>query len=211
MRYIFLMMMFVSVLFSAQQRQIILGSFSIKSNATSYFSSVQKTVDTDEELKRLMDKYSLKVEHKKVGDYNVVSICPFTDYPSLFQTMAEVKKQFPEAYAIKYPAFPSMMQEKPVMQEKPEVVEEEVQDKVVTEALQEEELAQDVEALAIEDEPLAVPDFSAAVKKPAPIPTPIVEAQTDDYDEIMLVILLLLVIIAYIIYKIKTKKREPEE
>ena len=207
MRYIFLTMMFVSVLFSAQQRQIILGSFSVESNALFYSLEVQKKVDADTDLKRLMDKYSAKVEYKKVGNYSVVAICPFPGYPSLFQTMAEVQKQFPEAYAIKYPAFASMIQAKPMIEDEPTVIEkvEAIQDEV----LQEEELAQEVESLEAEDEPLIVPDFTSVVKKPTPLPIPIAEVEADNYDEIMLILLLLLVVIAYIIYKLKTKKKDP--
>jgi len=225
MKFIFLIMSFASMLFSAQQRQIVLGSFSIESNALFYSLSVQKTIDTDENLKSLLEKYNVKVEYKKIGAYNVVAICPFDDYPSLFQTIAAVKKHYPQAYAIRFPAFSTMIEKKQV--EEKVIEEEPVIKKPEPMQISDEEpdIAElETEVKALEDEPEAqkselvepefVPAASPVVKKPTPLPAPVqMMDEADNFNEIMLLLLLLLVIIAYIIYKIKAKKKElpPEE
>lgn len=199
MRYILMMAMLVSMLFAQQQKQIILGSFSIERNALFYSVEVQKNVDTDAQLKRLIDKYSLKVEYKKVGPYNVVSICAFDDNPSLFETIAVVKKHYPTAYAIRFPALASAIQT-------PSIAEEELM-------VQEEELVPVVAKVEVVEEvkALEVKPVEPEVKhKPQ---TPQVDSSDESYsfEELLLIIALLLGVIGFVLYKINMKKNEEEE
>ena len=213
MRYIVLVMMMAGMLFSAQQKQIILGSFSIESNALFYSIHVQKHVDKDAELKKLIDKYSLKVEYKKVGAYNVVSISPFDDYPSLFVTIAEVKKHYPAAYAINFPAFASQlanktMSDEPIAQEPEEEVAEDTTESqeqaVEEETAQQEEMPQQQQEEEIKYEP----------KIDNPIALPIEELESEEslvMSDLILLIALLLVIIGFVLYKINMKKKEEKK
>ena len=184
MRYIFMMMILATMLFSQQQRQIILGSFSIESNALFYSLDAQKHVAQDAKLKKLIDKYSLEVEYNKVGDYNVVTIYPFDDYPSLFATIAVVKKYYPSAYAIKYPALATLFKARSFEEEEEK---ESIFDK-------EESQTQDIkyEPKLFQAEPLEVDTSS----------------QSFSMDELLLLIALLLVLIVFILYKIKVKKNK---
>ena len=212
MKFIFLVTMFTTMLFSAQQRQIVIGSFSVESNALNYTKVVQEQLRGDDVLNGLMQKYALKVEHKKVGDYNVVSLCAFENYPSLFETIAVVQKYYPQAYAIKFPAFGAKEQPKPTLLQEPPVVEEQP-DALEEEALKEEELSKEIDAVQeAADEPIVVPEVTPVVQKPMPAPTPLPAIQeSDNTQELLLLVLLLIVIIAYVVYKIKTKKRAPQE
>ena len=191
MKLIFMMVMLATMLFSQQQKQIILGSFSIERNALFYSVEVQKNVDTDAQLKRLIDKYSLKVEYKKVGSYNVVSICAFDDNPSLFETIAVVKKHYPTAYAIRFPAFASAIQAPYALEDEP--------------MLQEEEPVFQEEVTV----PLAVAEVAQEVK----VQTPKVDSSDESYsfEELLLLIVLLLGVIGFVLYKINMKKKEEEE
>lgn len=208
MRYIILVMMMAGMLFSAQQKQIILGSFSIESNALFYSIDVQKHVDKDAGLKKLIDKYSLKVEYKKVGAYNVVSISHFNDYPSLFVTIAEVQKHYPAAYAINFPALASQILNKTISDE-PMPQEEVAQDttKLQEEAV-EEETAQQEEMPQQEEEIKYEPKMDNT--KPLLIAETESESSLVMFDLILL-IALLLVIIGFVLYKIKMKKQEEKQ
>ncbi len=218
MRFIFLVTIFASMLFSAQQRQIIIGSFSIQSNAKSYAKLAREELNRDVKLKQLMDKYGLKVELKKIASYNVVSICPFDSYPTLFQTIAVVKKHYPQAYSIKLPTSTPMVHTKPkVIEEEPLAIKEEavaLDEEAVAldeETLKEEQLVAEVDAVQeAADEPIIVPEIEpmADISTPEPIPTPIPQVQeADNTQELLLLLLLLLVVIAYVVYKVKTKKK----
>ncbi len=221
MRLIFLVSIFASMLFSAQQRQIIIGSFSIQSNAKSYVKLAQEEFNRDVKLKQLMDKYGLKVELKKIASYNVVSICPFDGYPSLFKTMAAVKKHYPQAYSIKLRAFtPKIRTESEVVEDNSSALEEEAtaldEEALLLdeEALKEDQLTTEVDAVQeAANEPIVVPEIAPVAKIPTPIPSPISQVQeADNTQELLLLLLLLLVVIAYVVYKIKTKKKViPEE
>lgn len=198
MKLIFMMVMLATMLFSQQQKQIILGSFSIERNALFYSVEVQKNVDTDAQLKRLIDKYSLKVEYKKVGPYNVVSICAFDDNPSLFETIAVVKKHYPTAYAIRFPALASAIQT-PSIEEELMVQEEELVP-VVAKV----EVVEEVKALEVK------PVEPEVKHKPQ---TPQVDSSDESYsfEELLLIIALLLGVIGFVLYKINMKKNEEEE
>ena len=201
MKLILMMVMLATMLFSQQQKQIILGSFSIERNALFYSVEVQKNVDSDAQLKRLIDKYSLKVEYKKVGAYNVVSICAFDDNPSLFETIAVVKKHYPTAYAIRFPAFASAIQTPYALEEEPMLQEEEpVFQEEVPVPLAVAEVAQEVKVLKV---------------KPVEVKaqTPKVDSSDESYsfEELLLLIALLLGVIGFVVYKINMKKKEEEE
>ena len=215
MKYIFMMVMLATVLFSQQQKQIILGSFSIESNALFYSIHVQKHVDSDAHLKKLMDKYSLKLEYKKVGAYNVVSISPFADYPSLFQTIAEIKKSYPQAYAINFPANQSEVvlnqsSTEPAIAEE-DVVRPEI-DKEMQETIDEVVKEEVIEEVAAEEAPqMEEPEIKyepQKIDKPAPT-----QAGAYETFDLMMLVLLLLALIGFVVYKIQTKKPEelPEE
>ncbi len=213
MRFIFLVTIFASMLFSAQQKQIIIGSFSIQSNAENFAKNAQEELNNDVKLKQLMDKYGLKIELKKIASYNAVSICPFDSYPALFQTIAVVKNHYPQAYAINFPAFaPKAEKTEIIQEEKAAALEEEVA-ALDAEVAKEEELLADDAVQEAADEPIIVPEVAPVEKKPTPIPAPIPQVQeTDNTQELLLLLLLLIVVVAYVVYKMKTKKKvEPED
>lgn len=210
MKYLFIMVMLATMLFSQQKKQIILGSFSIESNALFYSLYVQKHVDRDAGLKRLMDKYALKIEYKKVGDYNVVSISPFENYPSLFETIAEVKKHYPEAYAINFPANKSQLLQKPLSTEPtmPEVEEDIAEPEQTTQEAQE---IVPEEEIAVPDEP-EIKYEPQKINKPVPLPRQTEVQNTYETFDLVMLIVLLLVLIGFVVYKIQTKKEElPKE
>ena len=213
MRYIFLMLMLTGMLFSAQQRQIILGSFSIESNALFYSIDVQKTVDSEYRLKEVMEKYSLKLEYKKVGDYNVVTIYPFDNYPSLFKTIDIVKHYYPKAYAIKYPAFASSLKTvEPTVKEEEVAVEEEYEEEVVDDAKEDLVESEDEEVL-VQEPVVEQEEIKYEPQKPqAPVMMKMPEVEPMiTTDDMYLLLGLLLAIIGFVIYKIKAKKKEEIE
>lgn len=200
MRFVVLMMMLVGVLFSAQQRQIIIGSFSIESNALFYSIAVQKKINEEDRLKALVEKYSLNIEYKKIGAYNVVTIYPFENYSSLFEAIGSFKHYYPKAYSIRYPAFSSAVEVEEVV-EIEEV--EESRERVVEENI-EENIENDVEKELIIEEvstPLS-PEIKyepKALKK--------FEPSQNSMTDLILLIALLLVVIGFVIYKLKMKKK----
>ena len=207
MRYIFLLMMLTGMLFSAQQKQIIVGSFSIESNALFYSIDVQKTVDNNPELKKLLEKYGVKVEYRKIGKYNVVSIYPFNDYPSLFVSIAELHKYYPDAYAIRYPAFDSMLKtpveknDEPIIEDEDEDVQETAQVEKVND-LPQEVKTQELKTIV----PKSVEPKEPEIKYEAPSPV-IQKDESLDTNDLILLIILLLVVIGFVAYKIKTKNK----
>ena len=162
-------------------------------------------IDEDSELKALMQKHSLKLEYKKVGDYNVVSICPFENYSSLFVTIAAVQKYYPKAYAINFPAFPNHAVE--VQESEPDV--EAKEPEVAVEEDVAEELVAEIQVVNAQDSDIRFEP--ASMQKPMPMPAAIPMAENEQMlstDDLMLLGALLLAIIGFIIYKIKAKKEE---
>lgn len=204
MRYLFLTMMMVGMLYSAQQRQIIVGSFSIERNALFYSVDVQKQIDEDKELKTLMKKYSLKLDYKAVGAYHVVSISPFKDNPSLFDTINKVQKHYPAAYAINFPAYASMSPA-PVV----EVVVDEIVEPIAK--VQPAEVkVEEVKPKVVEPVKNDVKYEAPVVKKPTPpaVPKETASKSTFVMSDMISLALLLLAIIGFVVYKKKMKKED---
>ena len=215
MKYILTLLMLTGVLFSAQQKQIIIGSFSKESNALFYSLDVQKKIDADEKLQALMQKYGFKLEYNKVGNYHVVRLYPFDNYPSLVVTINKFQEYYPEAYAIRYPAFVTSKSIPKVV--KQTVIEKESMNDAEDDDTQMETAVLDVEAPEPENIKIPEADLKYEPQKvqkqvaPVVIPTPIVvEEASFAMTDILLVVALLLVLIAFIIYKIKMKKKEED-
>jgi len=102
MKFMLLVVILTSMLFSAQ-KQIILGCFSHENNAINDTARLEGYMQSDSSLKKLMQKNSLKVELKKVGDYHVVTLSAFDSYPQLCLTLSKLEKYYNDAYVLEYP------------------------------------------------------------------------------------------------------------
>jgi len=102
MKSLVLILMFCSLLFS-EQMQIVVGCFEYKENSLKRVDRFQEHLKEDKTLSKLFVKYNLKLEVKKVGDYNVVTLSAFQHYPQLFLMISKVKKYYKDSYVLEYP------------------------------------------------------------------------------------------------------------
>ena len=94
-----------SVLFSKEpKKQIILGSYSVKTNAVNAASTLNKQIESDKKLQKFMKSNSLNVTNTLISGYTVVSVNEFDTYKSLFICMNLFQKYYDDAYVLSYPA-----------------------------------------------------------------------------------------------------------
>jgi len=101
MKFIYMVILFSSVLFG-MQKQIILGSYSIEKNALDAVIGVEKRIKEDENLKMMLDRSSVNVMPTVISGYTVVSVNIFHSYEELFPSVKALQKYYPDAYVLKY-------------------------------------------------------------------------------------------------------------
>lgn len=102
MKFIYMMVLLSSMLF-AMQKQIILGSYSVESNAANALNIVKEQIRNDEKLKNVLDVKSVKLENGLISGYSVVSVNAFDSYADLLPVIQIFKTYYDDAFVIKYP------------------------------------------------------------------------------------------------------------
>lgn len=110
MKFIYVMVLFSSMLFG-MQKQIILGSYSVQKNALNALVTVQNQIKNDEKLKILMERGSVKVMSSLNSGYAVVSVNIFTSYTDILPAIKLFKTYYKDAYVLKYEVEGLMEQE----------------------------------------------------------------------------------------------------
>ena len=162
MKIIYVMVLLSSMLF-AMQKQMILGSYSIEKNGLNAVLIAQKQVQNDEKLKSLMENGSLEIMSTKISDYTVVSVNIFSTYTDLLPAMKVFKTYYGDAFALNYPTKGFLQKESM----------KEVEKKAAQEALQNEALLAeeksieqeilDKQSLADEEEAKRLADLESQV------------------------------------------------
>ncbi len=194
MKSIFLIALLSTMLFSAQ-KQIILGCFSHESNAITTTKKLKNNIESDIKLNKLIEKHSLTLELKKIGDYHVVTVSSFDNYPILFLALSKLEKYSEGAYVLNNIIEPEVIVEKfTAPEETQEVIEEVVvEEKVI------------VKEKVTPEPTYEEPEIVEEIK--------IIEPQSslsDYYLEIALGLILLLVMIGIIFFLSKKSSKEEE-
>ena len=127
MKFIVLLMIFTSILFS-WQKQIILGSYSVESNGKRALSTIDKQIKNDILLQSFMEEHSLRTMNTVISGYTVVSINAFDSYTALLNTMNVLKRYYGDAFVLKYPTKNISMAENMEDIEKKAKVEQAIED-----------------------------------------------------------------------------------
>ncbi|MFT5835513.1 MAG: hypothetical protein ACI9RG_000406 [Sulfurimonas sp.] len=99
MKLIFLVIILTTMLFSSQ-KQIIVGSFLQENNALNALVRLNSQILSDDKLSKLINKNSIEVELKKMGEYNAISLSPFNSYVQLLRTLRALEKHYGDAYVL---------------------------------------------------------------------------------------------------------------
>lgn len=102
MKFILIVVLFSTMLFSAQ-KQIILGCFLEDGNGAIATDKLNSYIASDSVLSENMRVNLYKVELKKVGDYDVVTIAPFNTSEQLSVTLKLLSKYYDDSYVLNYP------------------------------------------------------------------------------------------------------------
>lgn len=173
MKSIFLIIVLAITLF-ASEKQIIVGSFLEEKNALNSLVKLNNNILSDAKLSTLIDKNSIEVRVKKIGEYNAISLSPFTSYVQLLRTLKALESYYSDAYVLDNATNEKIAKE--VIEEKIAAIEEQIQEIEKTKVI-----PKTVEAVEVKIH-----------QKIDPISTQ-VEEQTDYTLEILLALLVLLV------------------
>ncbi len=99
MKSILLLIMLTTMLFS-NEKQIIVGSFIQENNALNSLITLNKHILDNKKLSTLINKNSIKVEIKKIGQYNAISLSPFTSYRQMLRTLVVLDSYYDDAYVL---------------------------------------------------------------------------------------------------------------
>lgn len=99
MKLIFLMIMLTTMLFSSE-KQIIVGSFLQEKYALNSLVKLNKHILSDDKLAGLINKNSIEVELKKIGQYHTISLYPFNSYVQLLRTLRALEVYYDDAYVL---------------------------------------------------------------------------------------------------------------
>lgn len=104
MKFIYIMVLFSSILFSSQsQNQIILGSYSVKNNGLNAVKVFEEQIQSEQKINALMQKYNLRVISTEISGYTVVSVNHLESYNSLLDTLKVLKVHYADAFVLHYP------------------------------------------------------------------------------------------------------------
>ena len=99
----FIMLVMLSTMLFSGQKQIILGSYSVKSNGERALKSFNNQIENDIQLQDFMKDYSLRTINTEISGYTVVSLNAFNSYKELLNAMKALKVYYGDAYVLKYP------------------------------------------------------------------------------------------------------------
>ena len=102
MKFLLMLFMLSSLLFS-WQKQIILGSYSVKDNGERALETVNKQIENDIQLQSFMKENSLRTINTVISNYTVVSINKFDSYTDLLRTLNALKMYYGDAFVLNYP------------------------------------------------------------------------------------------------------------
>ena len=214
MRQIFLLLLFSTMLFSAQ-KQIILGCFLQEKFAQQELEKLKKYLENDKYLIKVTEVNSLRAELTKSEGFSVLRLASFEDNNQLFLTLHLLKKYYRDSYVLDFSLSEEITQkefvkvkevvtvaekEMPVMEEKIENIE------VKEVPLQEEK----VEVIK-EVKPSTILSTPKKIKEPVVAPSltkKIVEEETY-YVEYLLGLLALLAAsgVGFLFHKMNTKAK----
>jgi len=101
MKQIFLVILFSTMLFSAQ-KQIILGSYMEERNAIDGVQKLEANIEDSDKLSWLKKKGVIEAKYKRVGKYFVVYLMPTGDKNQLFRAYNGVERYYKDAYVVDY-------------------------------------------------------------------------------------------------------------
>ena len=99
----FIMLMMLSTMLFSGQKQIILGSYSVKSNGERALKTFENQIENDTQLQGFMKDNSLRTINTQISGYTVVSLNAFDSYRDLLRTMRALKAYYADAYVLQYP------------------------------------------------------------------------------------------------------------
>ena len=99
----FIMLIMLSTMLFSWQKQIILGSYSVKSNGERALKTLNNQIENDKQLQGFMKEHSLRTINTQISGYTVVSLNVFNSYTELLNTMNVLKVYYSDAFVIKYP------------------------------------------------------------------------------------------------------------
>ncbi|WP_373001538.1 hypothetical protein [Sulfurimonas sp.] len=190
MKSILLLLMLTTMLFS-NEKQIIVGSFLQEKNALNSLVKLNNHILRDDKLSALINKNSVEVKLKKIGEYHAASLSPFTSYVQLLRTLRALESYYDDAYVLDngQKITISQVEAKKVVEEKTAPVKEKS------------EKSKEVKN-----------DDSVGVKTHAQIKAPVkhIEEEKDYTLEIVLALLVLLGV-GYIIFKTSKQRKDVKE
>lgn len=164
MRHIFLVLLFSTMLFSAQ-KQIILGCFLQEIYAQQELKKLNKYLENDKYLIKVTEVNSLRAELTKSEGFSVLRLASFEDRNQLFLTLHLLKKYYKDSYVLDFALSKETMQKESVkVKEVTPIVEKEMP--VIEEAVKEE--TEKKASVAVKEIPKKVkkPIVVKSVKKP---------------------------------------------
>ncbi|EDZ63596.1 hypothetical protein SMGD1_1074 [Sulfurimonas gotlandica GD1] len=193
MKSIFLIIMLAITLFSSE-KQIIVGSFLHEKNALNSLVKLNNNILNDDKLSTLINKNSIEVELKKIGEYHAISLSPFTSYVQLLRTLRALESYYNDAYVLDNAT-------------NKKIAKEVIEEKVAALEVKTQKIEKEIEIEKVKERPKSDDSVEVKIhKKIAPINTQI-EEQADYTLEILLAFLLL-VGAGYIFYKRSKSKKE---
>lgn len=183
----------------SSEKQIIVGSFLQEKYAINSLVKLNNHILSDEKLSGLINKNSIEVELKKIGQYHTISLYPFNSYVQLLRTLKALETYYDDAYVLDNGQKITITQ---VVSKK--VAEESVQAvKIKTEKPK--EIAKPKEVTKKRDDPIVV-------KTDTKVQNIQKDEQEKDYIFEIVLVLLVLLVVGFIIFKTsKGKKKDMEE
>lgn len=124
MRQIFLVLLFSTMLFSAQ-KQIILGCFLQEKYAQQELEKLNKYLKNDRYLIKVTEVNSLRAELTKSEGFRVLRLASFENQKQLFLTLHLLKKYYKDSYVLDFSLAKKKLEtEVPVVEKKIPVVKE---------------------------------------------------------------------------------------
>jgi len=93
----------LSVVATAADKQIIIGSYLEKNNAFNELKILDIYINDDSKLQNLIKINALHVESKKIEKYYVVSVLGLPNYVQLLRTLESLQTYYPDAYVLDAP------------------------------------------------------------------------------------------------------------
>ena len=196
--------MLTTMLFSSE-KQIIVGSFLQEKYALNSLVKLNNHILSDDRLAGLINKNSIEVELKKIGQYHTISLYPFNSYVQLLRTLRALEVYYDDAYVLDSGEKLTITQ---VVSKK--VAEESVQP-VKVEIEKPKEVTKPKETVE-KKEVTEKRDNFVEVKKDTQVQKIQKEEQEKDYIFEIVLVLLVLLGVGFIIFKTsKGKKKDIEE